>query len=305
MQRFPPGETALLLADCIRSVRGIGLTPPLDDHPPNAFLDTLPMAKKTSINPYDYVEPGTGFHAFLGYILLGFATLIPLLILTISTLGIGLIFPLIGLLFYFMRVRVAQAQLNGSALRITPNQFPDIYEDVAEIAKSLDMDCPDVYLIESNQQNAFAVKIGSRKSVVLYDDIVHGAALIQKPEVLRFIIAHELAHHALGHTGLIRSQIRFLYRPLSRRDEFSCDAVATAVVGEDIARDALTMLLVGPQLMSQVNVKALQRQAYDVEDNKYTKKAERSLHHPLLMHRLARVCVEPTTKTNQYEENDS
>lgn len=190
---------------------------------------------------------------------------------------------------YFFRLRVIEASIKGSALRVSPKQFPDIYEMAEEIAEALDMETPELYILESNMQNAFAIKHGGKRFVILVDDMIFGCQMTQNMDTLRFIIAHELAHHALGHTKLFRSQLRAVYKPLSRLDELSCDAVAAAVVGKEAAADALTLLLVGPHLYSQVNRPSLEKQSIQVEDSKYTKKAERPLTHPLLLRRLARM----------------
>jgi Zn-dependent protease with chaperone function len=247
------------------------------------------MARTRAVNPRDYVEPGTGFAQTLGYVLFFLSSGVGLIAITVPTFGIGLIFVLIGWLIYYLRLKVVLAQLRGTALRVGPKQFPEIYEHVADLADALDMDPPDVYIVESNQQNAFAVKIGAKKNIVLFDDIVFGAKQTNNENVLRFIIAHELAHHALGHTGLIRSQVSLLYRPLSRLDELSCDAVAAAMVGYEAGKDALSLLLVGPQLFGSVNKAALERQAISVEDDRLTKKAERQLYYPLMLRRIARM----------------
>ncbi len=222
------------------------------------------MAKARQIDPRDYIEPGTGFQQTIGYILFFFSTILGLIVITVGTFGIALIPILIGLAFYFYRVKVALAQLRGSALKVGPKQFPEIYEYVAELADALDMDPPDVYIVESEQQNAFATKIGAKKNVVLFDRIVAAAMEMNNPDILRFIIGHELAHHALGHTGLIRSQVSMLYKPLSRSNELSCDAVGAALVGEKAGRDALTLLLIGSNLLGKVNAAALERQAIAV-----------------------------------------
>ncbi len=209
------------------------------------------MAKARQIDPRDYIEPGTGFQQTIGYILFFLTSVLGLIVVTVASFGIALIPILVGLFMYFYRVRIALAQLRGSALKVGPKQFPEIYEYVAELADAIDMDPPDVYIVESAQQNAFATKIGAKKNVVLFDSIVNAALQLNKPDLLRFIIGHELAHHALGHTGLIRSQVSMLYKPLSRSDELSCDAVGAALVGEQAGKEALTLLLIGPHLFPE------------------------------------------------------
>lgn len=247
------------------------------------------MAKIKAVDAADYIEPGTSLRILVAWFVSGFSTFI----LTILTYGIGLIVALVAsiiyMILYYIRQSIAEANIKGSALRVGPKQFPDIYEMAEDIAESLDIDLPDVYILESNTQNAFAIKHGGKRFVILVDDVIHGCQMTQNMDTLRFILAREMAHHALGHTTLIRSRLRAVYKPLSRLDELSCDAVAAAVVGKEAAADALTLLLVGPHLYSQVNRPTLERQSIQVEESKYTKKAERPSTHPLLLRRLARM----------------
>jgi len=244
------------------------------------------MAKIKAVDAKDYIERGTGLQLTVAWVVFVFLSIL----LAIPTVGIGLLIGFaIWAIFYFARLRIAEASIKGSALRVGPKQFPDIYEMAEEIAEALDMETPEVYILESNTQNAFAIKHGGKRFVILVDDLIFGCQMTQNMDSLRFIIAHELAHHALGHTKLIRSQMRSVFMPLSRLDELSCDAVAAAVVGKEAAADALTLLLVGPHLYSQVNRPSLERQSIQVEESKYTKKAERPSTHPLLLRRLARM----------------
>jgi Zn-dependent protease with chaperone function len=123
----------------------------------------------------------------------------------------------------------------------------------------------------------------------LQDDLVDACLRSGDARTLSFIIGHEMAHHALGHTGIFRSSLSKAFKKLSRLDEFSCDSVANAVVADPkISTRAITILTVGPQLMSYVNFDSLMRQAQEVSLDKHSKKAERHLTHPLLLRRLSR-----------------
>ena len=139
------------------------------------------------------------------------------------------------------------------------------------------------------------MKVGRKHMVVLFDDIVFGALATKNPQVLDFFIAHELAHHKLGHTGLIRGALSQANKRLSRLDEFSCDAIAAHVVGEKAAFDAFALLVAGPQLFSKINTQSIVEQAVEVGQNKHSKKAEAMLTHPLPLRRLARI-INPKLK---------
>jgi len=217
----------------------------------------------------------------------------PIIILftSLASYGVALIAWIVAGVLYSSRIRKAQARLRGSAVRVDAKQFPEIYEAARSMAERLGIsECPYVYVLEDNQQNAFAFKHGSKRCVVLIDDIVYGALTTGNAKALHFIIAHELAHHALGHTDFLRSMISSKYLPLSRLDEFSCDAVAHALIGDTAAaRDALALLLIGPQLFQCIDKQALDQQAREVMADRYSKKAEARLSHPLLLRRYARI----------------
>ncbi len=244
-----------------------------------------------SVNAKQYVAPGTGLHSFIGWSLLVIFGPLIFVALTAVTYGIFLIALIIAGLTYFTRVKHMKAKLRGSALQVDEYQFPEIHRSALAMSERLGLsECPEIYIVEDNHQNAFAVKKGSKSYIVLIDDIVYGAMATGNSGALDFILGHELAHHALGHTSFFRAMIRSKYTPLSRLDELSCDGVAHALVGDKTAaRDALALLLVGPQLFKSVNKEALDRQAREVIEDKYTKKVERNLSHPLLLRRYARL----------------
>ncbi|HXC34427.1 MAG TPA: M48 family metallopeptidase [Candidatus Acidoferrales bacterium] len=197
---------------------------------------------------------------------------------------------LFGLLVDYFRRKKALASLKGSSIEIGADQFPEIYACAQAIAQRLGMSQPPaIYLVQGNTINAWAMRAAGRQVVVLMDDVVNAALLSDEPRALSFIIAHEIAHHALGHTGYFRSQLRTVMKWLSRLDEFSCDAVANEIVGDrSVSATALTLLTSGPQLFRYVNPARLAEQAREVVADKKSKKAEKHLTHPLLLRRLCR-----------------
>ena len=236
------------------------------------------------VNSKDFVAKGTSFHSMVGTVFAfgGIA------VAAAVTFGVALIFGLIALLVHWLNQSKILAVLRGSGVEVSPQQFPEIHETVRRLAGRLGMrNVPDVFIIESNDLNAGAIKTGSKQSIILIDDLVHGLQATGDQRTLDFVIGHELAHHALGHTGMVRGHVRTIWRPLSRLDEFSCDAVAAALTDTETALRAITLLTVGPQLYSRVNQDALRKQAEQVMKNKKSKKAETTLTHPLILRRYA------------------
>ncbi len=244
---------------------------------------------RSRVDPRQYVCPGTGIRVVLGIVLM----IVSVLLTALITYGIALIFWAVAGVVYLTKLAKSRAALRGSALRVGPGQFPDVYAAAVEMSQRLNLThVPEVYVAQAGQPNAAAIRMGSRMFVVLYDDVLVGAARTDDPRVLEWILAHELAHHALGHTGLLRGAIAANFKGLSRRDEFSCDAVAHALVGDAAAaRQAMTLLMVGAHLFDRVDQAALEEQVRSVVSDKMSLKAERALRmtHPLMLRRMARI----------------
>ena len=275
-----------------------------DQNPNQPMVDAVPVGQSpvsqparpnTYVDPRHHVADGTSLHAGFGWLIFWVGGFFVFLISVLVTWGIALIFWILSPLLYARAQRRARALIHGSAVMVGPEQFPEVYEAMNRLAKRLQIpQVPDAYIMESSEINAVALKTGSRTAVVLTDEMVEGANSTGDPLVLEFIIGHELAHHALGHTGLFRSMVSSKWRPLSRLDEFTCDSVADALVNDkQSAATALALLAIGPQLLPKVNLKALLSQSQAVVADKESRKTEKTLTHPLLLRRFGRICGLP------------
>lgn len=236
------------------------------------------------VNASDHVADGTGLWTTIGYLVTGLGTLV----LTVSSIGALIPIFLIGaIVFYFTHKRIF-ARLKGSHLQVGPHQLSEVYECAQTMCKRLGLSqVPDIFVAETNVLNAVAFKVFAREAVLITDDLLWGALHAECPQALRFIIAHELAHHALGHTGFVRGSVATSFRPLARLDELSADRVALQLVGDrDVAYEGLILLTVGPQLLPYVNRNTLMQQALEVGQDKRSKKSEAGLTHPLTLRRL-------------------
>jgi hypothetical protein len=232
-------------------------------------------------------EPGTG-GAFMLACLWG---LLVGLAMTLVTYGIALIAFLLSPLWSWFMSRKAMALIRGSGVRIDEVQLAEIHRCIATFSERLGMaEPPEAYLIEANVSNAAAVRYGRRNVILLTDDLVDACLRSPRPECLAWVIGHELAHIALGHTGMFRSTLRRIFKKLGRLDEHSADRVATRLVNDNqIAFTGLMSITTGPQVMPYIDPQALIRQATEVVKDSYTAKAEKTLTHPLLLNRLHRV----------------
>lgn len=206
-----------------------------------------------------------------GLVLLIFPELPPALGLEASMddiTGVVALAPLAPLGLGFLRFYMA-AQARANGVRVGPEQFPELYQLYSAVAEKIGMNSlPALYVVNGNGVvNAYALSCNTRRKYV----VVHAEiAMLTKtrPQVVEFVLAHELGHHRLGHSSLWRSLVGvipgFLVLPQKaaiRAQEYSADRVAASVCRE--CTQTIGLLAVGPFMEHDVNVDAYARQAED------------------------------------------
>ncbi|MCM2676197.1 M48 family metallopeptidase [Alkalicoccobacillus plakortidis] len=114
-------------------------------------------------------------------------------IAAISIIGIGIALFIFAFMFFVNMTMLGS--IRGNGVRISENQFPDVYERVKVMSEQMGLQkVPDVFVIQSEGiLNAFATRFWGRNMVVLYSEIFDLGREQGKDE-LDFIIAHELSH---------------------------------------------------------------------------------------------------------------
>lgn len=251
--------------------------------------NTLPeiVIAGPAVDAKSHIESGTRSALFGAFFMAIVGTLFGILV-SYGILLIALIF--MPLFTWYLRKK-ATALIHGSGVHVNERQFPEIHRCVVEFKNRLNLrQDVAVYVVEDNVTNALAVRYGKRHVILLTDDLIHGCLASGQSRALAFVIGHELAHIALNHNGVFRSWMSKHKRKLGRLDEYSADAVATALVGDKtIAFNGMLLLTVGYALLPYVNTESIASQAREVAQNKYSKKAELGLTHPLLLNRLQRI----------------
>src|SRR5215218_650002 len=147
---------------------------------------------------------------------------------TIRVAFLALLLLVPGLVVYRQLTR---AGTRGSAVRLSPRQFPDIYAVKDDFARRLNLrKDPEIYLMSGNGTlNAFAASTFGYDFVVIHSELFSNTYERNK-DALAFIIGHELGHLRLGHTRLwyqlstaYVDRVPLLGGFLSRAREFSCD----------------------------------------------------------------------------------
>ncbi len=150
------------------------------------------------------------------------------LVLVVETFGLALLYLGLFALIYLFAQSAFISFLKGSAVKLSPQQFPDLHQRLLDCCTKLEIKkVPEAYLMHGNGIfNAMATRFLGRDFLVLYSDVVD--ALEDHPGAINFYIGHELGHISRGH--LIWGPFLFpagmlplLGAAYSRAREYTCD----------------------------------------------------------------------------------
>lgn len=172
-------------------------------------------------------------------------------------------YGLLSIVTLFFTLYLTFASVKAASLKITQNNFPEIYSLIHSYAYRLGMKrVPEAYIVQQNGMlNAFSSFIFGRQYILINTEIFEVAYREHKDmNALAFIIAHEISHIYYGHATLhynlpilFSSNIPFFGQIASRTREFSCDRLAQRLTNYDGVR-AIMMLIVDRHLYPMVDV---------------------------------------------------
>lgn len=205
---------------------------------------------------------------------------------------IGLFYAAFLGVFFFVAHAAFVAHVRGSAVRLGPDQFPELNEAVESLARRMGMTrVPEVYLMQAGGTlNALASKFMRANIVVLFTDLLEACG--DDTAARDMIIAHELGHLHAGHLRwtwflLPGSLVPFLGTALSRAREYTCDRYGLAGAGRrSSALTGLAILAAGGSYGAQANLEALVRQRENLNTG-WMKIGEWLSTHPPLVRRIA------------------
>ncbi len=196
-------------------------------------------------------------------------------------------------------LRVEHRRIFGNAVRVSREQLPQVAEQGARAAAVLEAPPFEIMVVENRQANAYAFGWWHPQAVVLTSGLVE----MFSPDELRFVIGHEVGHILLGHTRItsllggmvgvpgipVLSVIGgWAFRRWSRLAEYSADrAGLMAAASLEAAERALTKLMVGPRLASQLNMEKVLDQRTELDGEWTGDMGEALMTHPYLVRRLA------------------
>jgi Zn-dependent protease with chaperone function len=178
-----------------------------------------------------------------------------------------IVYALIFWVFFIVGHLLLRAYIYGHYVLVGPDQFPHIHQMVVEGAAAVNLaEPPKTFVFNSSGMiNAFALRLIGRRYVWLTSALIDADTDSQ----MRFVIGHELGHHAAGHLDWRRNLLRFpgfivpfLGAAYLRSREFTCDRVGAYLAQDlDAARSGLQVLACGSiRLNSVMNPEAFEAQ---------------------------------------------
>ena len=159
------------------------------------------------------------------------------LAITVGTVGVILIYLLLGYLFFLFTHSAFITHLKGNGVRITEQQYPDLFESLKRNAEKVGLHhVPEAYLLRTDFFNALATRFRGRNFVVLFSDVVD--ALEKQPGAIDFYIGHELGHlhrkHLQWSVFLFPAAfIPILGAAYRRAQEYTCDRYGAMCCNND------------------------------------------------------------------------
>ena len=157
-------------------------------------------------------------------------------------------YAFLALLFFLISAAVYRAKAFGNMILLGPRQFPQLHDMVISGASELGMrGAPQAFIYNSNGAfNAFARRLLGGRYVFLTSALVEA----NSDEQVKFIIGHELGHHAAGH---LNPWLNFLEMPAylvpflsgahSRSRELTCDAIGSYLSKDPVASETALQML--------------------------------------------------------------
>lgn len=174
----------------------------------------------------------------------------------VATLGGLLLVALFGKLIQWLFSEYNVRRIQAYGCSVSERQFPTVQRAADDVCERFGIENHyRIIVVPSGELNAFAIKFAKKKVVVILSELLE--AVIETPDELRALLAHELCHTVLDHGWRNTFEI---YKPMryAAARELTCDNAGLVASGNlDATRSLLKKLCVGRRLSKLVNEPAL------------------------------------------------
>lgn len=208
--------------------------------------------------------------------------------------------PTVVILGYFASQSRHRA-LISQARQVTSQTAPDLVPLIQANSARLQVEPVNVFIVPSNQLNAYTFGMDSPKAIVLYSSLFK----IMDPDEIQFILGHEMGHVKLGHTWLntlvggmagIPSSLgaaaimELAFRWWNRACEYSADRAGVLACGKpNKAISALVKLEAGPAALTQTGMQAAMQHISTEDDDLMHNIEELGASHPMIARRIEEI----------------
>lgn len=182
----------------------------------------------------------------------------------------AILFIVLCYYWYYLR---SKAKLYGDAVKISYNQYPELYSFLVSTSNQYGVKTPDCFIVSSNQIGAITQKVFLQNYIILDSGTVDSVLEKGKRDELLWLIAFGIGHHAAGHLGFLKKLliapayiIPLLPKAYSRACVMTADRFATYVMNDvNVAKSCLSKLALGSYaLQNDINVDAFREQENEI-----------------------------------------
>jgi Zn-dependent protease with chaperone function len=235
------------------------------------------------------------------YLILVTTIVVVLLIVALTataTVCASVIFVPAVVLFGYFASRSQHAALLARAEQVTPQTVPEMIPLLEVNSARLQVEPVNVFILPSNQLNAYTFGMDSPKAIVLYSSLFK----IMDRDEIQFVLGHEMGHVKLGHTWLntlvggmagipstlgAAAIMELAFRWWNRACEYSADRAGVLACGNpNKAISALVKLEAGPAARTQEGLQHAIQHIETEDDNIMNNIDELLATHPLIAKRI-------------------
>ena len=263
--------------------------------PAGAQLPRLPQGADLDIESLRERGERLFLNIIVGFNVLVFAA-VGALVLAVPPMALVLMF--VGGFLWFVTwvsTKLLLASCEGHGVRVSPNQYPQVYDVVREAAGLLKIRMPTIIVLPgAGLVEILVAKYFTRKGfIILTSDLMDALIEGGTSRELLMLLGRQLGHIKAGHfrfwffKEVIGGFLPFVAQAYSRRCHVTADRIGMMVAGECYAAEqALLLLTVGPKLAPHTNVEEIERQADELHDRFWTRLQRWISFYPYLIDRI-------------------